>query len=256
MIKDSSLCGLGQSAPNPVLSTLANFRDEYVAHIKDKKCPAGECKALASIEIIPELCKGCGICKRQCPVNAITGEVKQPHKINPEVTKILRLVSNDNLNTVLDYDVSEDNKVDNVPFIIYNSSLESKHYSDYSTYVNIVPTLANLFDINYDSRLYMGQDLLSEEYESIAVFADGSWINEIGFYDTEKGKMKYYTDYKYSNEEILDINNKVSLKLKMSSSAIKNNYFNYLNEQINNYNENVERDNNEQISDSGISSEE
>ena len=83
-IKKASVCGLGQTAPNPVLSTIKYFRDEYVAHIKDGKCPAGECKALASIEINPELCKGCGICKRQCPVNAITGEVKQPHVINPE----------------------------------------------------------------------------------------------------------------------------------------------------------------------------
>ena len=84
-IKKASVCGLGQTAPNPVLSTIKYFRDEYVAHIKDGKCPAGECKALANIEINPELCKGCGICKRQCPVNAISGEVKQPHKINPEV---------------------------------------------------------------------------------------------------------------------------------------------------------------------------
>ena len=83
-IKKASVCGLGQTAPNPVLSTLKYFRDEYVAHIEDKKCPAGECKALANVEINPELCKGCGICKRQCPVNAISGEVKQPHKINPE----------------------------------------------------------------------------------------------------------------------------------------------------------------------------
>lgn len=84
-IKRSSLCGLGQTAPNPVLSTIKYFKDEYIAHIKDKKCPAGECKALANIEINPELCKGCGICKRQCPVNAISGEVKQPHKIDPAV---------------------------------------------------------------------------------------------------------------------------------------------------------------------------
>ena len=84
-IKKASVCGLGQTAPNPVLSTIKYFRDEYIAHIKDGKCPAGECKALANIEINPELCKGCGICKRQCPVNAISGEVKQPHKIDPEV---------------------------------------------------------------------------------------------------------------------------------------------------------------------------
>jgi len=84
-IKKASVCGLGQTAPNPVLSTIKYFRDEYVAHIKDSKCPAGECKALANIEINPELCKGCGICKRQCPVNAISGEVKQPHKIDPSI---------------------------------------------------------------------------------------------------------------------------------------------------------------------------
>lgn len=84
-IKKASVCGLGQTAPNPVLSTMKYFKDEYIAHIKDKKCPAGECKALASIEINPELCKGCGICKRQCPVNAISGEVKQPHKIDPAI---------------------------------------------------------------------------------------------------------------------------------------------------------------------------
>ncbi|MCG0275227.1 MAG: NADH-quinone oxidoreductase subunit NuoF [Thermosediminibacteraceae bacterium] len=83
-IKASALCGLGQTAPNPVLSTLRYFRDEYEAHIKEKRCPAGACKALITYEIIADKCKGCGLCVKVCPVSAITGERRQPHAINKE----------------------------------------------------------------------------------------------------------------------------------------------------------------------------
>ncbi len=83
-VKDGSLCGLGKTAPNPVLSTLKYFRDEYIAHIVDKKCPAGVCTALKVIEIDKEKCKGCSKCSRICPVGAISGEIKQPFSIDKE----------------------------------------------------------------------------------------------------------------------------------------------------------------------------
>lgn len=81
-VKDGSLCGLGKTAPNPVLSTLKYFKDEYIAHIKDKKCPAGVCAAMKKIVIQESLCKGCTKCARTCPVGAISGTVKQPHVID------------------------------------------------------------------------------------------------------------------------------------------------------------------------------
>lgn len=84
-IKDNSLCGLGQTSPNPVLSTYKCFKDEYIAHVKDKKCPAGVCKDLMRYEIIPEKCKGCSACSRVCPVNAISGEIKKPFKIDQDI---------------------------------------------------------------------------------------------------------------------------------------------------------------------------
>ncbi|HPW77748.1 MAG TPA: NADH-quinone oxidoreductase subunit NuoF [Bacteroidales bacterium] len=84
VIKDTALCGLGQTSPNPVLSTLDNFYDEYLAHVKDKKCYAKKCKDLATYTIIPEVCTGCTVCAKNCPVEAITGERRQPHFINQD----------------------------------------------------------------------------------------------------------------------------------------------------------------------------
>lgn len=83
-IKDGALCGLGQTAPNPVLTTIKYFKDEYIAHIENKTCPAGECTSLIKYSIIEDKCKGCTLCARNCPVDAISGSVKQPHTIDAD----------------------------------------------------------------------------------------------------------------------------------------------------------------------------
>ena len=90
-ISATALCGLGKSAPSPVVSTIKNFREEYEAHINDKTCPAGQCQKLKKISIDPELCKGCSKCARQCPVGAISGKIKEPFKI--DLSKCIRCMS-------------------------------------------------------------------------------------------------------------------------------------------------------------------
>jgi NADH-quinone oxidoreductase subunit F len=84
-IMDTSLCGLGQTAPQPVISTMKYFWEEYLAHIDEKKCPAKRCKALTRVVIDKEKCVGCTACARVCPVNCISGEVRKPHEIDPDI---------------------------------------------------------------------------------------------------------------------------------------------------------------------------
>ncbi len=81
-VRDGSLCGLGKTAPNPVLSTLKYFRDEYLAHVVDKKCPAGQCQSFKTYTIDAVKCVGCSVCSKRCPVNAISGEIKKPFVID------------------------------------------------------------------------------------------------------------------------------------------------------------------------------
>jgi len=92
-MRETSLCGLGQTAPNPVLSTLRHFRTEYEAHILEKRCPAGKCRGLFRYKILAEICKGCGLCHRQCPAKAIVGEKKMPHAIDEDACILCGLCS-------------------------------------------------------------------------------------------------------------------------------------------------------------------
>lgn len=142
-------------------------------------------------------------------------------------------ISTDNLNIVLDYDTKEYYNAERVPFVIYNSELESKVYSEYTSYINILPTLANLFNLEYDPRLYLGTDLLSSDYESRVVFADGSWKNENYYYDATKNKVTNFTDEELSLDELKLINDDINTKINVSNDAIKNNYFDYLEEKLN-----------------------
>lgn len=139
----------------------------------------------------------------------------------------------DTLNLELDYDATLDSNADQVPLIIYNSQLEEKEFLQYTSYINLTPTLANLFNLKFDSRLYMGLDALSREYDSLVIFPDGSWKNANAYYNASTSKISYYIKNMYTDEEILAINSKVRLKLEMSSLAIRRNYFSYLNKSLN-----------------------
>ncbi len=142
-------------------------------------------------------------------------------------------IATNHLNQVLDYDTSEDKNAERVPFIIYNSAMEGKVFSQYTTYVNILPTISNLFSLDYEANLMMGSDLLDSTYESIVIFADGTWKNENAFYDAATGKVKKYNDT-YTEEDIYNITNRVNAKLALSEKIIKTNYFEYLETMLDN----------------------
>lgn len=137
-------------------------------------------------------------------------------------------LSTNTLNTILDYDTSVDYEAERTPFVIYNKELVPKTFKEYTSYINILPTIANLFDLKYDPRLYVGEDILSKDYESLVVFADGSWKNEFAYYNASTSEIEYFTEKTYEVEELQNINNKIDMKIKMSALAIKNNYFDYL----------------------------
>lgn len=137
------------------------------------------------------------------------------------------------LNEYFDYDVSINNETDRTPFIIYNTELEPNQSDDYTTYMNILPTIANLFNLDYDPRLYAGEDILSDDYSKRAYFANGSWQDEKAYYNATTGKISYINEENtYTTEEIQIINKEIDEKIKMSNLAIRTNYFKHLYDSI------------------------
>lgn len=164
-------------------------------------------------------------------------------------------IKTEELQKMFDYDLEENMEIERTPFIIYNSEIESKKVDTYTTYINITPTLANLFNLDYDPRLYLGEDLFSENISDIAIFADGSWENEYAYYDAEASKINYKTeDFTYTDEEIYNINKDINQKISMSNLAIVKNYFNYLDNKLNKTDEDSTREEDDKTS--GVTSSE
>lgn len=146
-------------------------------------------------------------------------------------------LTNKQINSVVDFDVNVNKEIDRTPMMIYNSEFEGLKVEKYTTMIDLLPTLLNLFNIEYDPRLYLGHDVFSD-YDDMAIFADGSWQDEVGYYNAVSGKFienDDTDDVTHTNEEIVAINNSIQTKQKMSASAIKNNYFNYLNKALEKY---------------------
>ena len=141
-------------------------------------------------------------------------------------------LANNILKEALPYVGSEKYENERVPFVIWSNDLEPRVIDSYTSYVNVVPTIANLFNLNFDSRYYTGSDVFSTDYEGIVIFADGSWKNKYAFYDAATSNITYYTYKEYTTEDLIKINEMVDNKIKYSNLAIQHDYFNYLNEAL------------------------
>ena len=169
-------------------------------------------------------------------------------------------LTNEQINTVLDYDVKVNKEVDRTPMVIYNVNAEPKQVDKYTSIIDLLPTLLNMFNLEYDSRLYLGNDIFSDNYGR-TVFADGSWQDDKGFYSATNGKFKAVdSDNTYTNEELININNEINTRQKMSALAIKNNYFKYLGSGLDKYKEIINKQkleelNSELVNDEAINDE-
>ena len=143
-------------------------------------------------------------------------------------------LKNKDISSVLNYDL-EDYEIERTPMVIYNSTIKSEVIEKYSSYINLTPTLANLFNLDYDPRYYMGTDVFSDDYLNMVAFADGSWKNSDVYYNASSGTIKYYNSNEYTTDELIKVNNIITNRMKVSELIIRNNYFNYLEKKINSY---------------------
>ena len=137
-------------------------------------------------------------------------------------------LTDDEVNSFLPYDVSKGFEIEQTPFLIYNSELEPQVFETNTSYINLTPTLANLFDLDYDPRLYLGEDLFSENLTNRVIYSDGSWQDDIAIYNSASSTIDYLGEKIYTTEELQRINQDVMNKIRMSNLSISENYFNYL----------------------------
>ena len=156
-------------------------------------------------------------------------------------------LTNSQINEVLDYNVNVNKEVDRTPMVIYNAGLEAKQVTKYTSIIDLLPTLLNMFNLDYDPRLYLGTDIFSDNFGR-TVFADGSWQDDKGYYSAPNGKfIAVDKNNTYTNEELKNINAEINIRQKMSALAIKNNYFEYLYKGINHYNEIIDKEKEEEL---------
>ena len=133
--------------------------------------------------------------------------------------------------------------VDRTPMIIYNAGMEPVVVEEYTSVIDLLPTLLNMFNMDYDPRLYLGHDIFSDDYTSRVVFADGSWQDELGFYYAPSSKINYFDETKtYTTEELKSINSEILERQKMSTTAIKENYFKYLGDGLKKYQDIIDKE--------------
>ena len=197
------------------------YGDKYLSVFKNTKYNLATKRYLSKVKVLDNA------------IGILVNGLKERNKLDDTVIVLFADhypygLAKSNIETVLKYSVSKDSLADKTPLVIYNPNIEAKEFTQYNTYMNLTPTIANLFNLDYDPRLYFGHDALSDDYKGIVVFADGSWKNEHVYYNASNSKVTYYDDV-YKLEDIKKISNDVTTGMKMSALAIKNNYFSYLN---------------------------